>query len=75
MLSIWHLIVIFLIFVILFGTKKISSTMEDLAKGIKIFKKTMNETENSVSDTMENIPGSNNKNNENINNNKDNIKP
>lgn len=43
MLSTSHLIVILLIVIILFGSGKISKIMQDIAKGIKIFKKEMNE--------------------------------
>lgn len=38
-LSFWHLLVVVLIVVLLFGTKRLPHVMEDLAKGIKSFKK------------------------------------
>lgn len=38
-LSIWHLLVVILVVVLVFGTKRLPSVMEDLAKGIKSFKK------------------------------------
>jgi sec-independent protein translocase protein TatA len=38
-LSIWHLLVVVLVVVLLFGTKRLPNVMEDLAKGIKSFKK------------------------------------
>jgi sec-independent protein translocase protein TatA len=41
--SIWHWIVVGLIVVLLFGRGKISDLMGDVAKGIKAFKKGMNE--------------------------------
>jgi sec-independent protein translocase protein TatA len=43
--SIWHWIVVGLIVVLLFGRGKISDLMGDVAKGIKAFKKGMNEDE------------------------------
>lgn len=42
MLSIGHLIVILLIVMIIFGSGKITSVMQDLAKGIRVFKKEIN---------------------------------
>jgi sec-independent protein translocase protein TatA len=42
-LSWWHIILVLLVFVLLFGTGKISGLMGDLAKGIKSFKKEMTE--------------------------------
>ncbi len=38
-LSIWHVLVVILVVVLLFGTKRLPNVMEDLAKGIKSFKK------------------------------------
>ena len=38
-LSFWHLAVVVLVIVLLFGTKRLPHVMEDLAKGIKSFKK------------------------------------
>ncbi|MCM2344202.1 MAG: twin-arginine translocase TatA/TatE family subunit [Alphaproteobacteria bacterium] len=38
-LSIWHLLVVILVVVLVFGTKRLPTVMEDLAKGIKSFKK------------------------------------
>ena len=43
--SIWHWIVVGLLFVVLFGRGKISEMMGDVAKGIKAFKKGMSEDE------------------------------
>jgi len=40
-LSWWHILLVLLVFVLLFGTGKISGLMGDLAKGIKSFKKEM----------------------------------
>jgi sec-independent protein translocase protein TatA len=39
----WHLIILLVIVLLLFGTGKISSLMGDVAKGIKSFKKGMAE--------------------------------
>jgi sec-independent protein translocase protein TatA len=44
-LSWWHILLVLLVFVLLFGTGKISGLMGDLAKGIKSFKKEMGEGE------------------------------
>lgn len=44
-LSWWHILLVLLVFVLLFGTGKISGFMGDLAKGIKSFKKEMAEGE------------------------------
>ena len=45
-LSWWHILLVLLVFVLLFGTGKISGLMGDLAKGIKSFKKEMTEEGN-----------------------------
>jgi sec-independent protein translocase protein TatA len=42
-LSWWHIVLVLLVFVLLFGTGKISGLMGDVAKGIKSFKKGMAE--------------------------------
>jgi sec-independent protein translocase protein TatA len=42
-LSWWHILLVLLVFVLLFGTGKISGLMGDVAKGIKSFKKGMND--------------------------------
>ena len=48
--SIWHWLVVLLVILLLFGGgSKISSLMGDLAKGIKSFKKNMNEDEKDAS--------------------------
>ena len=41
--SIWHWMVVLLVVLLLFGGGKVSSLMGDFAKGIKSFKKNMNE--------------------------------
>jgi sec-independent protein translocase protein TatA len=38
-ISIWHLLVVVLVVVVLFGKGRISPLMEDLGKGISSFKK------------------------------------
>jgi sec-independent protein translocase protein TatA len=38
-ISFWHILVVVLVVVLLFGTKRLPGTMEDLAKGLKAFKK------------------------------------
>ena len=43
--SIWHLMLVLLLAVLLFGRGKISDLMGDVAKGIKSFKKGMAEDE------------------------------
>jgi len=42
-LSWWHILLVLLVFVLLFGTGKISGLMGDVAKGIKSFKQGMAE--------------------------------
>jgi len=43
--SIWQIAIVILIILIFFGRGKISNVMEDLAKGIKSFKKGMKDEE------------------------------
>lgn len=38
-LSIWHILVVLLVVMLVFGTKRLPGAMEDLAKGLKAFKK------------------------------------
>lgn len=38
-LSIWHILVVLLVVMLVFGTKRLPGTMEDLAKGLKAFKR------------------------------------
>ena len=40
-ISIWHILVVVIVVFLLFGKGKISGVMEDLAKGLKSFKKGM----------------------------------
>ncbi len=41
--SIWHWLVVAVIIILLFGAKKVPSAMGDLAKGIKAFKRGLND--------------------------------
>ena len=41
--SIWHWLVVIVIVLLLFGTGRVSNLMGDLAKGVKAFKKGMQE--------------------------------
>ena len=43
MTSIWHLLIVLLVVMLLFGAGRISNVMGDLGKGIKSFKKGLNE--------------------------------
>lgn len=45
-LSFWHLAVVVLVIVLLFGTKRLPHVMEDLAKGIRSFKKGLKDEDN-----------------------------
>lgn len=48
--SIWHWLIVLLVILLLFGGgSKLSSLMGDLAKGIKSFKKNMNEDDKDAS--------------------------
>jgi sec-independent protein translocase protein TatA len=44
-LSFWHMVILLLVVVLLFGRGKISDVMGDVAKGIKSFKKGMQDDE------------------------------
>jgi sec-independent protein translocase protein TatA len=45
-LSIWHLLILGIVVMLLFGKGRISDIMGDTAKGIKAFKKGISEEEN-----------------------------
>ncbi len=47
-LSIWHILVVVLVVVLLFGTKRLPHVMEDLAKGIKSFKKGLKDEDGKI---------------------------
>lgn len=44
-ISIWQVLVVVLVVVLFFGTKRLPHVMEDLAKGIKSFKKGLKDEE------------------------------
>ena len=46
----WEIVIIALIFLLLFGGKKIPELMKGLGKGVKSFKDGMNEVESQISD-------------------------
>jgi sec-independent protein translocase protein TatA len=55
--SIWHWLVVLLVVLLLFGGgSKISGLMGDLAKGIKSFKKNMNEDDRDASMAADSAP-------------------
>ncbi|MBO1073090.1 twin-arginine translocase TatA/TatE family subunit [Roseomonas marmotae] len=55
--SIWHWLVVLLVVLLLFGgSSKISNLMGDVAKGIKSFKKNMNDSEADASMAAEANP-------------------
>jgi sec-independent protein translocase protein TatA len=41
--SVWHLLIVLVVVVLLFGAGRIPTLMGDMAKGIKAFKKGMND--------------------------------
>ncbi len=51
--SIWHWIIVLVVVLLLFGRGKIPELMGDVAKGIKSFKKGMNDDEADTSKTVE----------------------
>jgi sec-independent protein translocase protein TatA len=51
-LSFWHIMIVLLVFVLLFGRGKISDLMGDVAKGIKSFKKGLSEDEDKPIDVQ-----------------------
>ena len=50
-LSMWHWLIVLVIVLLLFGRGKIPELMGDVAKGIKSFKKGMNDDEETASST------------------------
>lgn len=56
-ISIWQLLIILLILIMLFGTKRIKSLGSDLGDAIKGFRKSMN-TEDDQSDAVEDTASS-----------------
>ena len=55
-LSSWHILLVLLVFVLLFGSGKISGLMGDLAKSIKSFKNVMSEGESEAEPAPEAQP-------------------
>jgi sec-independent protein translocase protein TatA len=51
----WELIVFALIFLLLFGGKKIPEMMKGLGKGVKSFKEGLNEVENELKDATKDV--------------------
>lgn len=51
--SIWHVLVILLVVLILFGAGKLPHVMGDLAKGLKNFKQGMKDDESKSDKTVE----------------------
>ncbi len=47
-ISIGHIIVVALVIILLFGTSRLPKTMEDLAKGLKAFKKGLKDDDGAV---------------------------
>ncbi|WP_417767828.1 twin-arginine translocase TatA/TatE family subunit [Stappia sp.] len=54
-ISIWQILIIAVIVVLLFGRGKISELMGDVAKGIKSFKKGLNEDDDATADGAKTI--------------------
>ena len=52
--SIWQLLIVLVIVLLLFGRGKIPQLMGDMAKGIKSFKKGMNEDDKKNDSSLEN---------------------
>ncbi|MEN3753205.1 Sec-independent protein translocase subunit TatA [Mangrovibacter yixingensis] len=55
-ISIWQLLIIVVIVVLLFGTKKLSSLGSDLGASIKGFKKAMNDDDEGKDDKTKSAP-------------------
>ena len=53
--SIWQLLIVLVIVLLLFGRGKIPQLMGDMAKGIKSFKKGMNDEDKNEDKNIENI--------------------
>lgn len=52
-LSIWHWLLVLLIAVLIFGTKKLRNMGEDLGGAVKGFRKAMNESDRPEDDTKQ----------------------
>ena len=53
-LSVWHVVVVLVVVLILFGAGKLPQVMGDVAKGIKNFKSSMGENNASTTTTASN---------------------
>ena len=54
-ISIWQLLIVLVIVLLLFGTKRLKNIGSDLGGAIKGFKKSMNQAENETSEKMEKL--------------------
>lgn len=55
-LSIWHWIIVLVVVILLFGTKKLPGLGSDVGKAIRGFKKAMNEDEGGANPKLEADP-------------------
>ncbi len=55
MIGMWEVIIIALVFLLLFGGKKIPELMKGLGKGVKSFKQGMNEVESELKEIKKDI--------------------
>ena len=55
MIGTWEIIAIVLVFILLFGGKKIPELMRGLGKGVKEFKTGMKDVENDIQDIKKDI--------------------
>ncbi len=65
-ISFWQIGVVLVLVLLLFGRGRISHMMGDLAKGIKSFKKGMNEEDNSSTQSTKTIDASSEEKTENV---------
>ncbi len=54
-ISIWQLLIVLVIVLLLFGTKRLKNIGSDLGGAIKGFKKSMNQAENESAEKMEKL--------------------
>jgi len=54
-IGIWQLLIVLVIVLLLFGTKRLKNIGSDLGGAIKGFKKSMNQTENEKNEKMEQL--------------------
>jgi len=54
-IGIWQLLIVLVIVLLLFGTKRLKNIGSDLGGAIKGFKKSMNQSENETSEKMEKL--------------------